>query len=53
MAGARQIIDPPVFTTLPYGLWDAAQKPAANGPHWQQGVTWIERCPTGATTYDE
>lgn len=53
MAGARQIIDPPAFTTLPYGLWDAAQKPAANGPHWQQGVTWIEHCPTGATTYDE
>lgn len=53
MAGARQIIDPPAFTTLPYGLWDAAQKPAASSPHWQQGVTWIERCPTGATTYDE
>jgi hypothetical protein len=53
VAGARQIIDPPAFTPLPYGLWDAAQKPAANGPHWQQGVTWIERCPTGGTTYDE
>lgn len=53
MAGARQIIDPPAFTTLPYGLWDTAQKPAPSGPHWQQGVTWVERCPTGDTTYDE
>lgn len=53
MAGARQIIDPPAFTPLPYGLWDAAQKPAPAGPHWQQGVTWIERCPDGGTTYDE
>lgn len=53
MAGARQIIDPPAFTPLPYGLWDAAQKPAPAGPHWQQGITWIERCPTGGSTYDE
>jgi hypothetical protein len=53
VAGARQIVDPPAFTALPYGLWDAAQKPTPAGPHWQQGITWIERCPTGATTYDE
>lgn len=52
MAGARQIVDPPAFTTLPYGLWDAAQHPTPPA-HWQQGVTWIERCPTGGTTYDE
>jgi len=49
---ARQIIDPPTFTALPYGLWDTIQHPALP-PHWQQGVTWIERCPAGATTYDE
>lgn len=53
MAGARQIVDPPTFTLLPYGLWDAVQKPATSSPHWQQGITWIERCPTGNTTYDE
>jgi hypothetical protein len=52
MAGARPIADPPVFTPLPYGLWDAAQKPAPPD-HWQQGVTWIDRCPAGDTTYDE
>lgn len=53
MAGARQIVDPPAFTSLPNGLWDAAQKPTIDNPHWQQGITWIERCPTGGTTYDE
>lgn len=52
MAGARPIVDAPAFTTLPYGLWDVAQKPAAPS-HWQNGVTWIERCPDGGTTYDE
>ena len=53
MAGARQIVDPPTFTSLPYGLWDAAQKPTPDNGHWQQGITWIERCPDGGTTYDE
>jgi hypothetical protein len=51
---ARQLIDlPTVFTALPYGLWDTIQTPSSDGSHWQNGVTWIERCPTGATTYDE
>lgn len=52
MAGARPIVAGPAFATLPYGLWDAAQQPAADA-HWRQGVTWIERCPTGGTTYEE
>jgi len=51
---ARQLIDlPTAFTALPYGLWDTIQTPSPGGPHWQNGVTWIERCPTGDTTYDE
>lgn len=51
---ARQLVDlPAVFTPLPYGLWDTVQHPAATGPHWQQGITWVERCPVGDTTYDE
>lgn len=51
---ARQLIDlPAVFTPLPYGLWDTVQTPSPDSVHWQQGVTWIERCPTGDTTYDE
>lgn len=51
---ARQLIDlPTVFTPLPYGLWDTIQTAASDGPHWQGGVNWTERCPTGDTTYDE
>jgi hypothetical protein len=51
---ARQLVDmPAVFTPLPYGLWDSIQHPTAGGVHWQQGITWIERCPVGDTTYDE
>jgi hypothetical protein len=51
---ARQLIElPTTFTSLPYGLWDSVQTPGADGAHWQQGVTWEDRCPTGDTTYDE
>ena len=51
---ARQLIElPAVFTALPYGLWDTIQTPSPDGVHWQQGVTWEDRCPTGDTTYDE
>lgn len=53
MAGARQIVDPPAFVPMPYGLWDAVEQRSSGSPHWQQGITWIERCPTGGTTYDE
>jgi hypothetical protein len=53
VAGARQIVDPPAFSPLPYGLWEATQTRNADSPHWQNGVTWVERCPDGGTTYDE
>lgn len=53
MAGPRQLVDGPSFTALPYGLWDAVQKPTANGPHWQNGITWVDRCPSGDTLYEE
>jgi len=55
VAGFRQIISGPGFTPLPNFLWDAAQHPSETetGPHWQQGVTWIERCGGGGTLYDE
>lgn len=52
MANIRPIVEPPAFSSLPHGLWEVAAKPTAPS-HWQHGVTWIERCPTGATTYDE
>ncbi len=55
MAGVRQLIDGPQFTPLPNFLWDAAQhpSPAGLGAHWQQGVTWQERCGGAGTVYDE
>jgi len=52
MPGARPIVDPPEFTPLPYGLWDSIQHPTAPS-HWQNGVTWVDRCPQGSTTWDE
>jgi hypothetical protein len=53
VAGARQIINGPEFTPLPNFLWDAAQQPSSSDPHWQQGVTWEERCGGAGTLYDE
>lgn len=53
MAGPRLVVPGPSFTTLPYGLWDAVQKPDAGDPHWQNGITWIERCGSGDTLYEE
>ena len=53
MAGPRLVVNGPTFTTSPYGLWDAVQKPSASDPHWQNGITWVDRCPAGDTVYDE
>lgn len=55
MAGARLIIDGPDFSGMPYGLWDSAQHPAADTPHWMNGVTWQDICLSGPTytTYDD
>jgi hypothetical protein len=52
VAGVRQIVDGPGFVPLPNFLWDAAEHPSADA-HWQQGITWIERCGGGGTVYDE
>ncbi len=53
MAGPRVVVDGPSFTPLPYGLWDAVQKPTADTNHWQNGITWIDRCGNGDTLYEE
>jgi len=53
VAGPRLVVEGPSFTTLPYGLWDAVQKPTADTNHWQNGITWVERCGNGDTLYDE
>jgi len=53
VAGPRLVVDGPSFSTLPYGLWDAVQKPTAATNHWQNGITWVERCGNGDTLYEE
>lgn len=53
MAGARPIVNPPEVMPVPFGLWDAVIPLSPVPDHWQQGISWIERCPTGAATYDE
>jgi hypothetical protein len=56
--GPRAMVDPPRFTPSPYGLLSVAELRGGDGgdPHWQNGVTYEERCPTptmGGSTYDE
>lgn len=55
MAGPRQIVDGPTFTSSRFGLLSAVQLPPARDGHWQNGVTWSSYCPEGMgdTTYDE
>lgn len=53
MAGPRLVVDGPSFAPLPYGLWDAVQKPPVDSIHWQNGITWVDRCGNGDTLYDE
>lgn len=55
MAGPRLIVNPPAFTPSPYGLLSVAQQVTADGPHWQNGVTWQASCPSplSRSTYDE
>lgn len=51
MAGIRGIVNGPDFVALPDQLWEAAQHPADDGPHWRQGVTWQDWCGGADTTY--
>lgn len=51
MAGIRGIVNGPDFVVLPDQLWEAAQHPAEEGPHWRQGVTWQDWCGGADTTY--
>jgi hypothetical protein len=53
MAGPRLPVSGPTFTPSPYGLWDAIQKPPATDNHWQNGITWEDRCSAASTLYDE
>lgn len=51
----RQVVDPPAFTPLNFGLLSVVQAPPPADVHWLNGVTWQDRClvDMGATTYDE
>jgi hypothetical protein len=52
MVNRRQIVDPPTFTPLPYGLLSVTQNPTPGDPHWQNGITFQSRCLNAAdTTY--
>jgi hypothetical protein len=48
----RQIVDPPTFTPLPYGLLSVTQNPTTADAHWANGITYQSRCLNAAdTTY--
>jgi hypothetical protein len=58
VANFRQIVDPPSFTPLPYGLLSTVEYPTPQPDHWQQGITYEPLCGVnvsgvGGTTYDE
>lgn len=53
MVNARALIEPPVFTPLPFGLLSAAIDRTPEAPaHWEAGVTWQSYCPDSGLTYD-
>jgi hypothetical protein len=52
----RAIVNPPRFTSLPYGLLSVVEDRGAGtgDEHWQNGITYETRCLVGGgTTYDE
>lgn len=56
MPGPRLLVDAPPFTPSPYGLLSVVDWRTDGSPHWQNGVTWVERClgeNMGNTTFDE
>lgn len=55
MAGLRQIVDPPGFTPLSYGLLSVVENITPADGHWQNGITYTSHCVTGmgAVTWEE
>lgn len=59
MAGPRQVVDPPSFTPVPYGLLTTVDFPIDDGSgHWQNGITYQPMCGlavtgVGASTYSD
>lgn len=57
MAGLRQVVDPPSFSPIPFGLLTTVEFPNIDGAHWQNGITYQPLCSSsvtgvGASTYD-
>lgn len=63
MAGSRQLVSPPTFTSRNFGLLSVVQaryEAAGNSavtdspeaPYWRNGVTWQDICGTAGTTFD-
>jgi len=46
------MVDPPAYASSPYGLLSVVQPRPSGDPHWQNGVTYRQVCPSGGTTYD-
>ena len=40
MADMRQVIDPPNFTPIPFGLLTTVDWPVIGNDYWQNGVTY-------------
>jgi hypothetical protein len=58
MAGPRLLVEPPTFTSIPYGLLTVVEYPPTPDQHWENGVTYRSIClatsgQTTGTTYDE
>src|SRR5882757_48135 len=58
MADMRQIVDPPSFTPIPFGLLTTVEFPNTPDVHWQNGITYQPVCGVAVTglgelTYDE
>ena len=58
MPTARQIVDPPSFTPIPFGLLTTVEYPPIDGVHWQNGITYGPTCGVvttglGSATYSD
>lgn len=55
MGNPRQLVAPPAFTPLPYGLLTAVEQVPAGDTHWAGGITWQSTCldSMGTGTWDE
>jgi hypothetical protein len=56
VANFREVVDPPSFTPLGFGLLSAMEMPTPQPAHWAQGITYSPMCGAntlGGLIYDE